>query len=76
MLVLEPGQSAYAGITTSSPDGEGGAVEKTLGVVFVDRNGNSINKEKTLKLPNGGVFFNSVATVTYWQDNAADALSW
>ncbi|MDX3247974.1 MULTISPECIES: DUF4232 domain-containing protein [unclassified Streptomyces] len=76
VLVLEPGQSAYAGITTSSPDGEGGATEKTLGVFFVDRNGSSVNKEKTLKLPNGGVFFNSAATVTYWQDNAADALSW
>ncbi|MFI5798639.1 DUF4232 domain-containing protein [Streptomyces sp. NPDC051677] len=76
VLVLEPGQSAYAGITTSSPDGEGGGAEKTLGVFFVDRNGSSVNKEKTLKLPNGGVFFNSAATVTYWQDNAADALSW
>ncbi|MER5539443.1 hypothetical protein [Streptomyces mirabilis] len=53
-----PRQSAYAGITTYSPDGEGGA------------------KEKTLKLPNGGVFFTSAATVTYWQDNAADALAW
>jgi hypothetical protein len=76
VLVLEPGQSAYAGITTYSPDGEGGSKEKTLGVIFTNRQGNATNTEKTLKLPNGGVFFNSAATVTYWQDNAADALSW
>ncbi|SOE71465.1 Protein of unknown function [Streptomyces sp. OV198] len=76
VLVLEPGQSAYAGITTYSPDGEGGAKEKTLGVIFADKQGHGTNTEKTLKLANGGVFFNSAATVTYWQDNAADALSW
>jgi hypothetical protein len=76
VVTLKPGQSAYAGITTYSPDGEGGSKAKTLGVFFADRKGHAINKEKTLKLPNGGVFFNSAATVTYWQDNARDALSW
>ncbi|MER7692114.1 DUF4232 domain-containing protein [Streptomyces sp. NPDC097610] len=76
VVTLKPGQSAYAGITTSAPDGEGGAKEKTLGVFFADRKGNATNKEKTLKLPKAGVFFNSAATVTYWQDNAKDALSW
>ncbi|MBL1083083.1 DUF4232 domain-containing protein [Streptomyces actinomycinicus] len=76
VVTLEPGQSAYAGITTSTPDGEGGGTEKTLGVIFADRTGTATGEEKTLKLPNGGVFFNSAAVVTYWQDNAADALSW
>ncbi|MCX4763682.1 DUF4232 domain-containing protein [Streptomyces sp. NBC_01275] len=76
VLMLEPGQSAYAGILTYSPDGEGGGEEKTLGVYFTDKKGSSTGTEKTLKLPNGGVLFNSAATVTYWQDNAADALSW
>ncbi|MFE7810458.1 DUF4232 domain-containing protein [Streptomyces sp. NPDC057433] len=76
VVVLEPGRSAYAGITTYSPDGEGGSTTKTLGVFLTDKKGNAINKEKTLKLPNGGVFFNSAATVTYWQDNPADALFW
>ncbi|MEU6550479.1 DUF4232 domain-containing protein [Streptomyces sp. NPDC046915] len=76
VVVLKPGQSAYAGILTSTPDGEGGGTEKTLGVIFADRKGNATDKEKTLKLPNGGVFFNSLAAVTYWQDNAADALVW
>ncbi|MFJ7995756.1 DUF4232 domain-containing protein [Streptomyces sp. NPDC096310] len=76
VVTLQPGESAYAGITTSSPDGEGGGNEKTLGVIFADKKGNAIDNEKTLKLPNGGVFFNSSAQVTYWQDNPADALAW
>ncbi|MFI1761498.1 DUF4232 domain-containing protein [Streptomyces sp. NPDC020800] len=76
VVTLQHGQSAYAGITTSTPEGEGGAKEKTLGVIFTDRNGNATDKEKTLQLPNSGVFFNSGAIVTYWQDNAEDALSW
>jgi len=76
VVTLEPGQSAYAGITTSSPDGEGGGTETTLGVLFADKNGNTTSTEKTLTLPNGGVFFNSAAIVTYWQDNPADALAW
>ncbi|GHI06189.1 DUF4232 domain-containing protein [Streptomyces cellostaticus] len=37
VVTLKSGQSAYAGITTSTPDGEGGAKEKTLGVFFADR---------------------------------------
>ncbi|RZU30134.1 uncharacterized protein DUF4232 [Streptomyces sp. BK022] len=76
VVTLKPGESAYAGIATYSPDGEGGATEKTLGVFFTDRNAGGTGKEKTLNLPNGGVFFNSAAAVTYWQDNAADALTW
>jgi hypothetical protein len=76
VVTLEPGQSAYAGVLTYSPDGEGGGKVKKLGVALADRKGDATGKEKTLKLPNGGVFFNSAATVTYWQDNAADALSW
>lgn len=76
VVTLEPGRSAYAGILTYSPDGEGGGNEQSLGVVFADRKNGATGKEKTLKLPNGGVLFNSAATVTYWQDNPADALSW
>ncbi|MFF7967374.1 DUF4232 domain-containing protein [Streptomyces sp. NPDC007903] len=76
VVTLEPGESAYAGIATYSPDGEGGATEKTLGVFFTDRNAGGTGKEKTLNLPNGGVLFNSAAAVTYWQDNPADALTW
>ncbi|MFJ9564558.1 DUF4232 domain-containing protein [Streptomyces fuscichromogenes] len=76
VVTLKHGQSAYAAITTSTPEGEGGAKEKTLGVFFAGRKGDAAGKEKTLKLSKGGIFFNSAATVTYWQDNAGDALSW
>lgn len=76
VLMLKPGKSAYAGITTSSPEGEGGYKTKTLGVIFANMKGNGTNTEKTLKLPKGGVFFNSAANVTYWQSNANDALAW
>ncbi|MGW2209381.1 DUF4232 domain-containing protein [Streptomyces sp. NPDC001781] len=76
VITLNPGESAYAGIATYSPDGEGGATEKTLGVLFTGRTAGGTGKERTLKLPNGGTFFNSAAAVTYWQDNAADALTW
>ncbi|MER6473761.1 DUF4232 domain-containing protein [Streptomyces collinus] len=47
VVTLEPGQSAYAGILTSSPEGKGGAKEKTLGVIFADRSGGATAKEKT-----------------------------
>lgn len=76
VVTLKPGESAYAGIATYSPDGEGGANAKTLGVLYTDRNAGGTGKEKTLNLPNGGVFFNSAAAVTYWQYSAADALTW
>ncbi|WP_328495426.1 DUF4232 domain-containing protein [Streptomyces sp. NBC_00414] len=76
VLMLEPGQSAYAGISAYSPDGEGGSQVTTLGVLFTDKKGNATATEKSLKLPGGGLFFNSAAAVTYWQDNAADALVW
>ncbi|MEU1051415.1 DUF4232 domain-containing protein [Streptomyces sp. NPDC005876] len=75
VVKLKPGRSAYAGILTYSPDGEGGGKKKTLGVQLTDRKGNPTGKEKTLKLPHS-TLFNSAAAVTYWQTSAADALTW
>ncbi|MFI9244726.1 DUF4232 domain-containing protein [Streptomyces sp. NPDC053086] len=75
VITLAPGESAYAGIATSTPDGVEGYTAKTLGVLFSNRPMNgSVGAEKTLKLPGGGVYFNSAASVTYWQDNIDDAL--
>jgi hypothetical protein len=75
VVTLAPGESAYAGIATSTPEGVEGYTAKTLGVFFSNRTLNgSVGAEKTLKLPGGGVWFNSAATVTYWQDNVDDAL--
>ncbi|XUL90825.1 DUF4232 domain-containing protein [Streptomyces galilaeus] len=72
---LAPGKSAYAGIGTYTPDGEGGYKARTLGVLFSNRalNG-SVGPEKTLKLPHHGVYFNSSATVGYWQTSIDQAL--
>jgi len=75
VVTVKPGKSAYAGITTSTPDGNSGHKVKTLGVLFSNRalNG-SVGPEKTLKLSHNGVYFNSAATVTYWQSSIENAL--
>lgn len=77
VVTLEPGQSAYAGISTLSPEGAEGHTARDLGVLFSNRAADgSVGTEKTLKLPGGGVYVDSSARVTYWQTNAADALLW
>ncbi|GGW42205.1 DUF4232 domain-containing protein [Streptomyces caelestis] len=75
VVTLAPGESGYAGIGTSSPDGDEGYIAKTLGVHFANKQQNgSIGKGATLPLPNGGVYFNSANFVTYWQSDVYDAL--
>ncbi|WP_338895616.1 DUF4232 domain-containing protein [Streptomyces sp. TG1A-60] len=75
VVTLAPGESAYAGIGTYTPDGYEGHTAKTLGVSFSNRQLNgSIGAGKTLKLPNGGVYFNSSNYVTYWQSDVDNAL--
>ncbi|MET9829243.1 DUF4232 domain-containing protein [Streptomyces sp. NPDC006385] len=75
VVTLAPGESGYAGIMTSSPEGYEGYTAKTLGVSFSNRNlDGSIGKSVTLKLPNGGVYFDSSNHVTYWQSDVYDAL--
>lgn len=77
VITLKPGQSAYAGITTSSPEGTHGRQVHDLGVLFANRAWNgSVGDFGNPKLPGGGVYVDSSATVTYWQSNAATALSW
>ncbi|MFJ4152936.1 DUF4232 domain-containing protein [Streptomyces galbus] len=76
VVVLAPGASAYAGIATYAPDGAETYTAKTLGVSFAQRDLNgSAGTETTVRLPHGGVTFNSAASVSYWQDNVEDALS-
>ncbi|NGO09546.1 DUF4232 domain-containing protein [Streptomyces sp. HC44] len=71
--VLAPGESAYAGITTSAADGSGshGRVENSL-EVFIQGNEDGTDVE----LPGGSVFVDSSAEVTYWQTDVEDALAW
>ncbi|MFD5133284.1 DUF4232 domain-containing protein [Streptomyces olindensis] len=75
VVTLAPGESGYAGIGTSSPDGDEGYIAKTLGVDFSNKDLNgSLGKRVTLPLPDGGVYFNSANFVTYWQSDVYDAL--
>ncbi|MFI8926741.1 DUF4232 domain-containing protein [Streptomyces sp. NPDC053474] len=77
VVTLKPGQSAYAGIGTSSPEGHDGYRAKKLGVLFANRADNGgVGSTTHPKLPGGSVYVDSSAFVTYWQSTAADALSW
>ncbi|MGW4072063.1 DUF4232 domain-containing protein [Streptomyces asiaticus] len=73
VVMLAPGESAYAGITTSAADGsgaEGGKVDSLE--VFIDGS----EDPKPVELPGGSVYVDSAAKVTYWQTDAQTALTW
>ncbi|MEV5983365.1 DUF4232 domain-containing protein [Streptomyces sp. NPDC052114] len=79
VVTLEPGRTAYAGITTSAADGSGsdGYTAHGLGVYFSNRAMNgSVGPEADAKLPAGGVYVDDSATTTYWQSSREDALMW
>lgn len=77
VVTLEPGQTAYAGIGTSSPEGSDGYQAHKLGVHFSNRGmDGSVGNPAAAKLPADGVYVDSSAYVTYWQTSAADALQW
>jgi hypothetical protein len=73
VVTLAPGESAYAGITTSSGDdsGAGGAKASKLTVSLEGLDGST-----TVNLPGGSVYVDSTSQVTYWQSDASDALTW
>ncbi|MGW6026031.1 DUF4232 domain-containing protein [Streptomyces sp. NPDC055099] len=77
VVTLEPGQTAYAAIGTSSPEGSEGSQAHKLDVHFANRAMNgSVGGPAAAKLPEGGVYVDSSAFVTYWQTSASDALVW
>lgn len=73
VVTLAPGESAYAGITTSGADGSGagGAKASELTVYLKGQDAST-----TVALPGGGVYVDSANKVTYWQTSASDALTW
>jgi hypothetical protein len=77
VVTLKPGQTAYAAIGTSSPDGAEGSQAHKLDVHFSNRalNG-SVGGPAAAKLPQDGVYVDNSAYVTYWQTSASDALTW
>lgn len=77
VVTLEPGQTAYAAIGTSSPEGSEGSQAHKLDVHFSNRAMNgSVGGPAAPKLPEGGVYVDSSAFVTYWQTSASAALMW
>jgi hypothetical protein len=77
VVTLKPGQTAYASIGTSSPDGSNGSVTHDLDVSFSNRAMNgSVGSPASPELPADGVYVDSSAYVSYWQTSAADALVW
>jgi len=77
VTTLRPGESAYAGITTSSAAGDDDAVPATrLGVLFADQDGGAgEDGPVTLTLPED-TRVGTAARVTYWLSDPADALAY
>ncbi|MBB0243766.1 DUF4232 domain-containing protein [Streptomyces alkaliphilus] len=75
VVVLEPGESAYAGIRTSSADDSEVRPVEGLEVFLTDRNGRTVGNSVTLPVP-AGTAEGASAAVTYWQSDRADALMW
>ncbi|MEU9479262.1 DUF4232 domain-containing protein [Streptomyces sp. NPDC048191] len=79
VTTLAPGESGYAGVLLSAADGSGeaGATGHRLTVMFQGRTPNSDGgPAATPALPAKGVYYDSSLKVTYWQQNADDALDW
>ncbi|WP_031085056.1 DUF4232 domain-containing protein [Streptomyces sp. NRRL WC-3549] len=76
VVTLAPGESAYAGVMTSSADGSGtgGYSTKSLSVYFQGRDlSGSTGQGANVPLAEK-VYVDSTLTVTYWQADMADAL--
>ncbi|MFF4565906.1 DUF4232 domain-containing protein [Streptomyces sp. NPDC001435] len=79
VTTLAPGESGYAGVLLSAADGsgEGGTTGHKLTVAFQGKTPNSSGgASATPSLPAKGVYYDSSLKVTYWQQNADDALNW
>ncbi|MFE4217065.1 DUF4232 domain-containing protein [Streptomyces sp. NPDC056844] len=75
VVTISPGESAYAGVTTSSADGSGtgGYSTQDLAVGFQDRNSGSAGGMVDVPLGKD-VYVDSTLTVTYWQSEMENAL--
>ncbi len=75
VVTLSPGESAYAAIGLSAPDGGKVVTVKRLSVHFAPAgNSGSTGPGATLALP-AGTSTNDKAFVTYWQSEMSDALA-
>ena len=79
VTTLAPGESGYAGVLLSAADGsgDGGTTAKKLTVAFQGYTPNSDGGASAIpSLPAKGVYYDSSLTVTYWQRDMDDVLSW
>lgn len=79
VTTINPGESAYAGVLTSSADGSGtgGYSTKDLQVGFQGRNGGSDTAGPMVEVPlSKSVYVDSTLAVTYWQTSMNDALTY
>ncbi|RKN45022.1 DUF4232 domain-containing protein [Streptomyces hoynatensis] len=77
VVALAPGESAYAGIATSSATGEEeGYTATSLGVQFAGADGHGAGDMTEVALPGGEVYVDAAAQVTYWQTSLDEALTW
>jgi hypothetical protein len=78
VVTLNPGQSAYAAVMTSSADGSGtnGYSTKDLTVSFQGREGSGSSGASTTVPLTKPVYVDSTLTVTYWQTDMTDALTY
>ncbi|MCB5911352.1 DUF4232 domain-containing protein [Streptomyces pinistramenti] len=79
VVSLAPGDSGYAGVLTSSPDGGGahGHTRTSLSVLLAGRDGQgSSGGAAQVGLPGGSAYIDDSAWVTYWQADPADATQW
>ncbi|MFI1313922.1 DUF4232 domain-containing protein [Streptomyces albidoflavus] len=77
VVTLAPGESGYAGVLTSTPDGSHPYDATSLTLYYAARSGQgSTGAPSHPTLPFDSVRIDSSNAVTYWQTSAADALMW
>ncbi|KLJ00264.1 DUF4232 domain-containing protein [Streptomyces sp. KE1] len=77
VVTLAPGESGYAGVLTSTPDGSHPYDATSLTLYYAARSGQgSTGAPSHPALPFDSVRIDSSNAVTYWQTSAADALMW
>jgi hypothetical protein len=78
VVTLAPGDSGYAGVALAAADGSGSnhSTANTLEVFFDNGSGSASGESATPPLPEGGVSYDDTLTVSYWQQDLDDALTW
>ncbi|MFI6862380.1 DUF4232 domain-containing protein [Streptomyces sp. NPDC050421] len=79
VATINPGESAYTAVMTSSADGSGsnGYSTKDLNVSFQNRDGNSDGTGSAVSVPlSKSTYVDSSLTVSYWQMSMDDALQY